>query len=141
MRTASLRERSEIGFNVTPMIDVTFLLIIFFLISSHLAQQEVQMELDLPAAETGTGANEESRRVVVNVLPEGTTMTAGKLVDLDELERIFRFERRQVGEDLEIRIRSDRQVPFRAVEPIMIAAARAGIWRVTFAVVRRDRGI
>ena len=140
MRTASLRERSEIGFNMTPMIDVTFLLIIFFLISSHLAQQEVQMELELPAAETGSEASEESRRVVVNVLPEGTMMTGGKLVNANELQRIFEFERRQVGEDLEVRIRSDRHVPYRAVEPIMIAAARAGVWRVTFAVVRRERG-
>lgn len=139
MRTASLRERSEIGFNMTPMIDVTFLLIIFFLISSHLAQQEVQMELELPAAETGSGTIDESRLIVVNVLPGGTIMTAGKLVDSEELQRIFDFERRQVGEDLEIRIRSDRHVPYRAVEPIMIAAARAGVWHVTFAVVRRQR--
>ena len=139
MRTASLRERSEIGFNMTPMIDVTFLLIIFFLISSHLAQQEVQMELELPAAETGSGTIDESRLIVVNVLPGGTIMTAGKLVDSEELQRIFDFERRQVGEDLEIRIRSDRHAPYRAVEPIMIAAARAGVWHVTFAVVRRQR--
>ena len=123
MRTASLRERSEIGFNMTPMIDVTFLLIIFFLISSHLAQQEVQMELELPAAETGSATIDESRLIVVNVLPGGTIMTAGKLVDSEELQRIFDFERGQVGEELEIRIRSDRHVPYRAVEPIMIAAA------------------
>ena len=31
---------------MTPMIDVVFLLIIFFLVSSHLARQETQMELD-----------------------------------------------------------------------------------------------
>lgn len=139
MRTASLRERSEIGFNMTPMIDVTFLLIIFFLISSHLAQQEVQLELELPAAETGSGAIDESRLVVVNVLPGGTIMTAGKLVDAEQLQRIFDFERGQAGEDIEIRIRSDRHVSYRAVEPIMIAAARAGVWHVTFAVVRRQR--
>ena len=141
MRTASLRERSEIGFNMTPMIDVTFLLIIFFLISSHLAQQEVQMELELPAAQTGSEAIEESRLVVVNVLPGGTIMTAGKLVDAEELRRIFEFERRQDGAEPEVRIRSDRHVPYRAVEPIMIAAARAGVWHVTFAVVRRQRSI
>ncbi len=139
MRTVSLRERSEIAFNMTPMIDVTFLLIIFFLISSHLAQQEVQMELELPAAETGSEAIDESRLIVVNVLPGGTIMTDGKLVDAEELRRIFEFERRQAGAELDVRIRSDRHVPYRAVEPIMIAAARAGVWHVTFAVVRRQR--
>ena len=38
---------------MTPMIDVTFLLIIFFLVSSHLAQQELQVDLELPAAASG----------------------------------------------------------------------------------------
>ena len=36
---------------------------------------------------------------------------------------------------LEVRIRSDRTVPYRIVEPLMVACARSGVWRVTFAVV------
>ena len=39
--------------NMTPMIDVTFQLIIFFLLSSRLAQQEA-LELDLPTAATSS---------------------------------------------------------------------------------------
>ncbi len=38
---------------MTPMIDVTFLLIIFFLVSSHLAKQENFLKLDLPTAAAG----------------------------------------------------------------------------------------
>ena len=39
MRTPKYQERGSLEFNMTPMIDVTFQLIIFFLVSSRMAQQ------------------------------------------------------------------------------------------------------
>ena len=65
-------QHHDVRFNMAPLIDVVFLLIIFFLVSSHLAQQEVQLELDLPTAASGQSPGEDqTRRVVVNVLPDG----------------------------------------------------------------------
>ncbi len=127
-------------FNMTPMIDVVFLLIIFFLVSSHLAQQESRWELALPRAKTGLDAPRQPRpRVVVNVLPQGLTIVAGRNVGPDELERLLRHERQRAGEELELLIRTDQQVPYQRVEPLLGAAARAGVWRVAFAVYpKRD---
>ncbi|MCA9180756.1 MAG: biopolymer transporter ExbD, partial [Planctomycetales bacterium] len=45
MRTPKLLAAGSASINMTPMIDVVFLLIIFFLVSSHLAKQENQVEL------------------------------------------------------------------------------------------------
>ena len=127
-------------FNMTPMIDVVFLLIIFFLVSSHLASQESQMELDLPMATSGQTPPDVDRiRVTINVLAEGQVVLAGAPVDSDELTRRLRFERERSGDDLEVRIRSDRRVPYQFVEPVMLACARSGIWNVTFAVIRREQ--
>ena len=57
---------------MTPMIDVVFLLIIFFLVSSHLAKQEVQRDLPLPGADSGVDpAADESPRVIINVESTG----------------------------------------------------------------------
>jgi biopolymer transport protein ExbD len=125
---------------MTPMIDVVFLLIIFFLVSSHLARQEVQLELDLPRAASGLRTpRDEARRIVVNVLPEPHAarriMVGGRLLEADELARMIRFERERTEGNLEVRIRSDRHVPYRDVEPVMLACARSGVWNVTFAVV------
>lgn len=136
MRRVNLRQRGEISFNMTPMIDVTFLLIVFFLVSSHLARQEVPLELDLPEAASGEPLADDARRLVVNVLPDGELIVAGRRVEPGELERVIEIERGSSNRELEIRIRSDRQVPYRFVEPVMLAAARAGVWRVSFAVVR-----
>ncbi|MDZ7616670.1 MAG: biopolymer transporter ExbD [Patescibacteria group bacterium] len=139
MRVPNNLSRSNPGFNMTPMIDVVFLLIIFFLVSSHLARQEVEMELNLPDARTGQDADpaETGRRIVVNVLPEGAMVVGGRSLDTEALGEMIAYENRRgraPGEPLEVRIRSDRQVPYRTVEPIMRACARAGVWRVTFAV-------
>ena len=140
MRVPSNLSRGSPGFNMTPMIDVVFLLIIFFLVSSHLAQQETRDDLQLPSAGSGQRPeNDNVRRVVVNVLPEekpaGRIMVGGRLMRHKELAEMIDYETRQTGGRLEVRIRTDRTVPYQVVEPVMIACARAGVWKVTFAVV------
>ncbi len=144
MRVPNNLSRGSLSFNMTPMIDVVFLLIIFFLVSSHLARQEVQMEMDLPEATTGQDTEEDdgTRRVVVNVLsedrPEGQLMVGGRLMQAGQLAALIAYESEQskkLKRNIEVRIRSDRKVPYRVVEPVMVACARSGVWKVTFAVV------
>ena len=136
MRRLNSAERSPVSFNMTPMIDVVFLLIIFFLVSSHLARQESQLPLPLPVSDSGSEAiDDEKDRVVINILQDGKTQLAGRPVELNELKQRLANQLIE-SKDLELRIRSDRQVPYRFVQPVMSAAADVGIWRVTFAVIQ-----
>lgn len=140
MRRPTNTPRASLGFNMTPMIDVVFQLIIFFLLSSHMAKQEMQLALELPRASTGQETEEESgRRIVINVLPDpragGRIVVTGREVSRDELPELIRYEARKSGPALEVRIRTDRAVPYRVVEPVMVACAKAGVWNVTFAVI------
>lgn len=129
----------EVGFNMTPMIDVVFQLIIFFLVSSHLVRQEVQLKLPLPTAATGKDLKEDDKpRVTVNVLRDGTLLFAGRGLSAAELQNRLGERIAELGKDVEVRIRSDRDVPYRYVEPIMLACARAGIWNVTYAVYSKE---
>jgi biopolymer transport protein ExbD len=143
MRIPVSRAHGSLEFNMTPMIDVTFLLIIFFLLASHFAQQEVQLDLALPTAHSGRqGIEGQNRRVTINVLSEGALLLGGQPLDRQELARRIEFESRQnqePGRELEVRIRCDRRVAYRHVEPIMLACAAAGVWKVTFAVVRENQ--
>lgn len=142
MRVAVNRAHGSLEFNMTPMIDVTFLLIIFFLLASHFAQQEMQLELPLPSAASGHAPGDEThRRITINVLADGQMQLAGQALGRDELARRIGFEAQQKqepGRELEVRIRCDRDVPYRQVEPIMLACAASGVWKVTFAVVRQE---
>jgi biopolymer transport protein ExbD len=134
-------QRRPFGINMTPMIDVVFLLIIFFLLSSHLVRQETQLELALPTAQSGEETVEPPNpRVTVNVMPDGILLLGSTPIDSRELEDQLRFERQRSGAELEVRIRGDRSVPYRSIEPILLAAARAGIWNVSIAVIREEDG-
>jgi len=148
MRVPSNLARGSLGFNMTPMIDVVFLLIIFFLVSSHLARQETQLEVDLPDAASARPAREDDvRRIVVNVLaepgpeagPEARIQVGGEVMDGVRLGELIRHEGRSAAGGLEVRIRTDRRVPYGAIEPILLACAKAGVWNVVFA-VRERRG-
>jgi biopolymer transport protein ExbD len=139
MRVPNTLAGGSVTFNMTPMIDVVFLLIIFFLVSSHLAKQEAQMELPLPVAESGATPDDvQSQRITVNVLRDGSLRLAGKPVRAGELQQRLVVAMADRGQDLEVRIRSDRNVQYTHVEPILIACARAGIWNVAFAVYRPE---
>ena len=128
--------RAQAEFNMTPMIDVVFLLIIFFLVSSHLAKQEVHLDLPLPAAVTGEKrVDDQAPRLTINIAPQGRLMLAGRRVQPGELRQRFQRQLDRDGADVEVVIRGDRTVPYGQVEPVMLACAEAGIWNVTFSVI------
>ncbi len=125
---------------MTPMIDVVFLLIIFFLVSSHLAKQENQVELSLPiAASSADDPNQPPPRVTINVTADGKYSLAGRPIAVDRLAGRFADVVAKEGKDLEVRIRGSRLAPYSAVEPIMLACTKSGIWNVTYAVFREPQ--
>ena len=129
----------DVGINMTPMIDVVFQLIIFFLVSSHLIKQESHVQLPLPTAKSGEqDVTAEKPRLTVNVLADGELLLTGRQLTADELTARLAEKVEELGQDLEVRIRSDRTVAYARVEPVMLSCAKAGIWNVTFAVYRPE---
>ena len=140
MRAPRYKPLRKYGFNMTPMIDVVFLLIIFFLVSSHLAKQESHMELQLPVAESGSDdLQQDVPRVTVNVKDDGSLWLSGRAIDNRQLTERLKNVRDSEGENLEVRIRGSRLAPYSTVEPVMIACTKAGIWNVTYAVYREGQ--
>jgi biopolymer transport protein ExbD len=141
MRIPSRATSGDVGFNMTPMIDIVFQLIIFFLLSSHLARQETHLALPLPVAESGDPTSVGERpRVVVNVLADGTLLAINRRMTFEEVVALLSQRKSEHGSDLEVRIRGDRTVPYRLVEPVMRACTQAGIWNVTYGVSPREEG-
>ncbi|GAB4131294.1 MAG: biopolymer transporter ExbD [Thermogutta sp.] len=138
MRAPSVVGRPSVRMNMTPMIDVTFQLILFFILAGHLAQQESPVDLRLPTAATGEKAKEsETRRILINITPTSQVLVGGRVVDETGLRRVFEAEAARGG-DLEVRIRTDRRAPYAAVAPVLVSCAKAGIWNVSFSVVEND---
>ncbi|MCA9201328.1 MAG: biopolymer transporter ExbD, partial [Planctomycetales bacterium] len=126
MRAVRYGRNDQVSFNMTPMIDIVFLLIIFFLLSSHLVRRESQLEIPLPAATTGEDEWDETRpRVTLNVLSDGEVLLSGRAIAISQLSSRLAWARQEMTDDLEVRIRADRTVPYEFVSPILVAAAKA----------------
>ncbi|SRR6056297_477538 len=134
MRIPHSGDEGRLSTNMTPMIDVVFLLIIFFLVSSHLARQESQLPLDLPAAETHRLEVEMQDALTINVTDDARWMVAGSPVDEARLGQLLAAHRREHGDDAPVRIRTEQAIPYGRVEPLLRLSAEAGLWNAAFAV-------
>jgi biopolymer transport protein ExbD len=139
MRVPNVRSKGGVTINMTPMIDVVFLLIIFFLVSSHLAKQENHVPLDLPLAQTGITSNSESDTATINVLANGDWQMAGKTLAFEELRRRLIERNVQSENRLQVRIRADQSVAYAKIKPLLTACAQAQIGQPVFAVYEQGR--
>lgn len=140
MKIPSLVHRGRNGFNMTPMIDVVFLLIIFFLVASHLSDQDSQLPLELPRADSSTAAlNTSNSRITLNFLNADTLLMGGKKISKEHLAETLQNHIQAGPEKVTVHIRAGRDLPFGAVDPILAACSQIGIWDVSFAVFERRR--
>jgi biopolymer transport protein ExbD len=134
MRTPQLLSSGTATINMTPMIDVVFLLIIFFLVSSHLAKQENHVELKLPLAGSGLGEVDDRESVVVNILADGQWQSGGATVNEAELNALLRRRLMAAAGPIQLRIRTDQDVVYERIEPVLTIASKAGIGDIAFSV-------
>ena len=134
MRLPGSNQSRELSNNMTPMIDVVFLLIIFFLVSSHLARQESQIPLELPEATSHNPPNVETPALTVNVLTDGSWSVAGKRLDEASLASSLQEYLSRGGPEALVRVRVDQSVPYARVEKVLRTAAQTGLPNVSIAV-------
>jgi len=136
-------EATPLGLNLAPMVDVVMCLIIFFMLASKLVERE-NSPIDLPVASMARQAEKRDlgRRVVINVVAElaaGTEkphyVVGQQTLDLEEVARRLAAEQRR-DPLVKCVIRGDRDLPYHAIETVLLACARAGISNVIFAAAR-----
>lgn len=129
------REQPEpIAANLTPMIDVTFLLIVFFVLVSQIVEVE-NVDLDLPRPEAAASELPgEKSRIVINVVPGAGGDAAGYrmsnrryVADTAGLEAMARSLAAMYRENpsLGVNLRADRRTDYRWVEPVFQAVSAA----------------
>jgi len=125
--------------NLTPMIDIVFLLIIFFMVGTKFTELERKIGLRVPqVAETGalTAAPE---RKVVNVYRDGGITLDRKPVTLDQLTQRLAAARAQYS-DLGVLVRGDANGRFQRVAEVLNACKQADVRELGISVrlVRRE---
>lgn len=124
--------------DLTPMIDVVFLLIIFFLVSSHLARRETRLALDLPQATTGQADDDPSPRLTINIAADGELLLGALPIDAPQLAARLTEAKNAQAEPLRVRLRGDERAPYAAIEPALAACAAAGVEDIALAVFAED---
>ncbi|MFG0263222.1 MAG: ExbD/TolR family protein [Novipirellula sp. JB048] len=119
---------------MTPMIDVVFLLIIFFLVSSHLARQENALPVELPVASTFLTPRPDRIALTVTVDAESNYRISGDIIAVDQLRPLLRDHAVRSGAEAALKLRTDGSVSYEHIEPILRESAQAGIHDVTISV-------
>ncbi len=137
MKIPSRARSYGVQFNLTPMIDIVFLLIIFFLVASYLSGTENNAAIQLSPAQGGRFDGPESpRRIIVTVTAEGQFLINGEIVTIADFSTQIRpAGKAMADQDMEVRLRVDKRVPYETVEPLLVECAQAGISRIQFNVV------
>jgi len=144
MRLRQLHHQSPAGkINVTPLIDVMMVLIVFYLIVGKLAADRRE-QVALPAS--AVGASDEAEAIEVTVAPAapGSDLAritlAGREVSEAELEAALRALIGPGGAAPSVRVRADRRLRYGAVAPVVAACRGAGLTSVTLVTERTAPG-
>ncbi len=137
MRLPSANRLTVTQVNLTPLIDVVFNLVIFFLVASHFSQGQPIEGVELPTATRGQH-DDSPHRLTVTVQADGTYLVGGKPVTSADIEQMIE-QGKVLGQDQYwVRIQGDRQAPYRLIEPIMLACARQSVQNFGFDVLPAD---
>jgi biopolymer transport protein ExbD len=119
--------------NLTSMIDVVFLLLIFFLVGTQFSDEERSIDLQVPAVADGGALTAAPEQRVVNVYRDGRITLDGEDVTLEELTRRLASARSQYS-DLGVVVRGDGAGPFQGVAEVLNACKQAGISELAISV-------
>ncbi|MED5286898.1 MAG: biopolymer transporter ExbD [Planctomycetota bacterium] len=110
--SVQLRESSAMSsLSIAPLIDVVFLLLIFFLVTSRFEKQERELDLELPEASQSVPITETPSEIVVNLGVDGQLVIDGSVRGLDELKKILAQASANNPLTQTVLIRSDRRAP------------------------------
>ncbi len=117
------RRRSSFGLNLTPLIDIVFLLLVFFMLTAHFVEERA-MEVELPMADVST-ADAENPQAEIIIGASGELMVNGSQVEPDALEDVLRKVLHAPGPKT-VWLRGDRTAHLELAVQAMDAANRAG---------------
>ena len=131
MRTQKPEGTGVVSVNMTPMIDMVFNLLIFFILTSQFAKLEIE-EVVLPPSLTATFKDyTQFRNVVINIVnPDNPHIVVfGQTLTLDELTEVLKDRKAGIdaGEAMNVILRSDGDIPYEEVARAMLATGRAQI--------------
>lgn len=119
--------------NLTPLIDVVFLLLIFFLVATQFSQDDQQLPIKLPSARNALPMTVVPEELVVNIGADGTYMVRGERVQPERLEAILAQSVADNPVQQTVILRGDRRAEFQSVVTVIDMCNRVKVpsYRIT----------
>ncbi len=154
LRAANAEEGDALNVDMSPMIDMVFLLLIFFIVTANLVVVKMDKRVEVPVAENSSPQEKKTGRIVINVYGDGTNDDGESLAHPsgaryamgdqeftpfeDDDAAIFEFIKEQKdkmeGTVLpQLHLRGHRGVEFQHIQRVISIAAQAGVDQVVFA--------
>ena len=122
----------ESAINLTPMIDIVFLLIIFFLVGARFTEQERQYDIQLPSSSEIQPLTGTPDALVINVRQDGTILLGTKPITLDELEAELK-DAKENFEDQAVVVRGEGQGLYQPIVNVLGICHRTQITKISLA--------
>ena len=130
------------GFQMAPMVDVMFLLLIFFMVASIYAQWENRVGIKVPKVDTGVNAKRLPDEIIVNIDEEGkffinnVEQSVKQLHEiLEEVAEVFAKNPNQIPSVI---IRADAKTDHEHVMEVMDVCRKTGITQISFATQKEE---
>ena len=125
------------GFQIAPMVDIVFLLLIFFLVTWNFARYETELDVKVPTAKEGKESRRSVGEVIINVKNDGSIVINRKTVSAEELGGTLR-KISDLYPDQAVVLRGDQSADYRHIVAVLDICRAANIWNVAFATGRPD---
>lgn len=122
---------------LAPMIDIVFLLLIFFIVTWQFTRSETELKVSVPTAEEGGEPSRQRGEIIINVMPDASIRVEGADVSMDELRDKLASIARQY-ENQPVRIRGDGAVAYQRIVEVIDTCQKAGVWNISFATQRPE---
>jgi biopolymer transport protein ExbD len=133
------RGRALESLSLTPLIDVVFLLLVFFLVASRFAQEDRAFPVELPAASSAKPLASKPEELVVSIDQAGGFHVQGKSLDEPTLGLLLaRYGAEKMAQPM-VTMRADRRAPVDAVVRVMDQCQKHGLTKYRITTVPMDR--
>ena len=125
-----LAQEGDAQFEMAPMIDMVFLLLVFFMCASHMSVvQSIPMEI--PTATKAVVPKERPDRFIVNITTDGTIYCGSQEVTIEQLKDIAKTEI-HITPNMKVYIRADQKTHHKYVSKVMNSLAETGLSNFIF---------
>lgn len=125
------------GINMTPMIDVVFQMIIFFVCTIDLDKKKFDERIKLSMAPHGKAVEKKDpRTMIVDVNSKGQIGIANTYMDRATFTQIMANAVKRYGQTMPVVIRGDGRTRHRDIRKVLDVCSKVGLWKVKFAAIK-----